>query len=51
MEKEFLKNFIQNLEKEFPNEQEFVNQLVELIESNKFSKKTYSDLIDEEIGD
>ena len=51
MEKEFLNEFIVNLQKELPNEPEFVNKLAELIENNKFSKSTYEKLIDKKIGD
>ena len=51
IEKEFYKNFIQSLEKELPNEKEFVDQIAELIDKNKFTKKTYVNLINKEIGD
>ena len=51
MEKEFYKNFIQSLEKELPNEKEFVDQIAELIDKNKFTKKAYVNLINKEIGD
>lgn len=51
MEKEFYKNFIQNLEKELPEDKEFVEKIAELIEKNKFTKKSYANLIDKEIGD
>ena len=51
MQKEFLNDFIENLGKELPNESEFVNKLAELIENNRFTKTTYENLIDEEIGD
>lgn len=50
MENEFLKNFIENLQKELPNEPEFVNKLAELIENNNFTKNNYLNLMDE-IGD
>ena len=39
MENEFYRNFIQNLEKELPNEPELVNKIADLIEKNKFTKK------------
>ena len=51
MEKEFYKNFIQNLEKELPEESELVNKIAELIEKNKFTKNAYVNLINEDIGD
>ncbi len=50
MEKEFFNGFIESLQKELPNEPEFVNKLAELIENNNFTKTTYSNLMDE-IGD
>ena len=49
MKKEFYKNFIKNLEKELPNEKEFVSKIAELIENNKFTKNYYANLINEEI--
>ena len=49
MKKEFYKNFIKNLEKELPNEKEFVSKIAELIENNKFTKNSYANLINEEI--
>ena len=51
MEKEFYGSFIQSLEKELPNEREFVAQIAQLIEKNKFTKKSYVNLINKEIGD
>lgn len=51
MENEFYRNFIQNLEKELPNEPELVNKIADLIEKNKFTKKAYVNLLNEIIGD
>ena len=51
MENEFYRTFIRNLEKELPNEQDLVNKIADLIERNKFTKKEYLNLINEEIGD
>lgn len=51
MEKEFYRTFIRNLEKELPNEPDLVNKIADLIERNKFTKKEYLNLINEEIGD
>ena len=51
MEKEFYRSFIENLEKELPDEPDLVNKIAELIEKNKFTKNAYVNLINEEIGD
>ena len=51
MENEFYRTFIRNLEKELPNEPDLVNKIADLIERNKFTKKEYLNLINEEVGD
>lgn len=45
MEKEFFHEFIESLQKELPNEPEFVNKLAELIENNNFTKNAYLNLM------